>query len=59
MIVKMVYVCGLLLLGATGRVILSGMGKSGHIARKITATLTSTGKPAHFLQTAEASQGDQ
>ena len=31
-----------LLLGATGRVILSGMGKSGHIARKITATLTST-----------------
>ena len=47
-----------LLLGATGRVILSGMGKSGHIARKITATLTSTGTPAHFLHPAEASHGD-
>jgi arabinose-5-phosphate isomerase len=47
-----------LLLGATGRVILSGMGKSGHIARKITATLTSTGTPAHFLHSAEASHGD-
>ena len=42
----------------TGRVILSGMGKSGHIARKITATLTSTGTPAHFLHPAEASHGD-
>ena len=47
-----------LLIGATGRVILSGMGKSGHIARKITATLTSTGTPAHFLHPAEASHGD-
>jgi arabinose-5-phosphate isomerase len=47
-----------LLLGATGRVILSGMGKSGHIARKITGTLTSTGTPAHFLHPAEASHGD-
>ena len=47
-----------LLLGATGRVILSGMGKSGHIARKIAATLASTGTPAHFVHPAEASHGD-
>ncbi|MCB1311059.1 MAG: KpsF/GutQ family sugar-phosphate isomerase, partial [Sedimentitalea sp.] len=38
-----------LLLNATGRVIVSGMGKSGHIARKIAATLASTGTPAHFV----------
>ena len=37
-----------LILNVNGRVILSGMGKSGHIARKITATLTSTGTPANF-----------
>jgi arabinose-5-phosphate isomerase len=47
-----------LLLGATGRVIVSGMGKSGHIARKIAATLSSTGTPAHFVHPAEASHGD-
>lgn len=47
-----------LLLGATGRVIISGMGKSGHIARKIAATLASTGTPAHFVHPAEASHGD-
>lgn len=47
-----------LLLQATGRVIVSGMGKSGHIARKIAATLASTGTPAHFVHPAEASHGD-
>jgi arabinose-5-phosphate isomerase len=43
---------------ATGRVIVSGMGKSGHIARKIAATLASTGTPAQFVHPAEASHGD-
>ncbi len=47
-----------LILNATGRVIVSGMGKSGHIARKIAATLASTGTPAHFVHPAEASHGD-
>lgn len=47
-----------LMLSATGRVIVSGMGKSGHIARKIAATLASTGTPAHFVHPAEASHGD-
>lgn len=47
------------LLGDTkGRVIVSGMGKSGHIARKIAATLASTGTPAQFVHPAEASHGD-
>jgi arabinose-5-phosphate isomerase len=46
------------LLEAKGRVIVSGMGKSGHIARKIAATLASTGTPAHFVHPAEASHGD-
>ena len=46
------------MLSATGRVIISGMGKSGHIARKIAATLASTGTPAHFVHPAEASHGD-
>lgn len=46
------------LLNASGRVIISGMGKSGHIARKIAATLASTGTPAHFVHPAEASHGD-
>jgi arabinose-5-phosphate isomerase len=41
-----------------GRVILSGMGKSGHIGRKIAATLASTGTPAYFVHPAEASHGD-
>jgi arabinose-5-phosphate isomerase len=47
-----------LLLAAKGRVIISGMGKSGHIARKIAATFASTGTPAHFVHPAEASHGD-
>lgn len=47
-----------LILVAEGRVIVSGMGKSGHIARKIAATLASTGTPAHFVHPAEASHGD-
>ena len=47
-----------LLLNAKGRVIVSGIGKSGHIARKIAATFASTGTPAHFVHPAEASHGD-
>ncbi|WP_172298269.1 SIS domain-containing protein [Pseudoruegeria sp. HB172150] len=47
-----------LILNAHGRVIVSGMGKSGHIARKLAATLASTGTPAHFVHPAEASHGD-
>jgi arabinose-5-phosphate isomerase len=47
-----------MILAATGRIIVSGMGKSGHIARKIAATLASTGTPAHFVHPAEASHGD-
>ena len=43
---------------AQGRVIVTGVGKSGHIARKIAATLASTGKPAHFVHPADASHGD-
>lgn len=41
-----------------GRVIVTGMGKSGHIANKIAATLASTGTPSHFVHPAEASHGD-
>ena len=47
-----------ILAAATGRVIVTGMGKSGHIARKIAATLASTGTPAQFVHPAEASHGD-
>ncbi len=47
-----------LIVNAPGRVIVSGMGKSGHVARKIAATLASTGTPAHFVHPAEASHGD-
>lgn len=47
-----------LILGAPGRVIVSGMGKSGHVGRKIAATLASTGTPAIFVHPAEASHGD-
>jgi arabinose-5-phosphate isomerase len=43
---------------AKGRVIVTGLGKSGHIARKIAATFASTGTPAFFVHTAEASHGD-
>ncbi|QCO56515.1 KpsF/GutQ family sugar-phosphate isomerase [Pseudorhodobacter turbinis] len=46
------------MLACKGRVILSGIGKSGHIARKIAATLSSTGTPAYFVHPAEASHGD-
>ena len=46
------------LLGITGRVIVTGMGKSGHIACKIAATLASTGTPAFFVHPGEASHGD-
>ncbi len=42
----------------SGRVIVSGMGKSGHIAKKIAATLSSTGTPAFFIHPSEASHGD-
>jgi arabinose-5-phosphate isomerase len=47
-----------LLFAVKGRVIVSGMGKSGHVARKIAATLASTGTPAQFVHPAEASHGD-
>ncbi len=47
-----------LLAAVSGRVIVTGMGKSGHIARKIAATLASTGTPAMFIHPAEASHGD-
>jgi len=46
------------LAGVTGRVVVSGMGKSGHVARKIAATLASTGTPALFVHPGEASHGD-
>lgn len=47
-----------LILNTKGRIIVSGIGKSGHIARKISATLASTGTPSHFVHAAEASHGD-
>ena len=47
-----------LILACKGRVIVSGIGKSGHIARKIASTLSSTGTPAYFVHPAEASHGD-
>lgn len=47
-----------LILHSHGRLIVSGMGKSGHIARKIAATMASTGTPAYFVHPAEASHGD-
>lgn len=49
--VKKIYEC-------SGRVILSGMGKSGHIARKISSTFSSTGTPSFFMHPGEASHGD-
>jgi arabinose-5-phosphate isomerase len=49
--------CGLCL-AATGRVVVTGLGKSGHIGSKIAATLASTGTPSFFLHAAEASHGD-
>ena len=47
-----------LLHSVTGRVIITGMGKSGHVARKLAATFASTGTPAYFVHPAEASHGD-
>lgn len=47
-----------LILACHGRVIVTGIGKSGHIARKIAATLASTGTPAYFVHAAEAAHGD-
>jgi arabinose-5-phosphate isomerase len=47
-----------IMLGCTGRVVVSGMGKSGHVARKIASTLASTGTPAFFVHAGEASHGD-
>jgi len=47
-----------LMLDCGGRVVVSGMGKSGHVARKIAATLASTGTPAFFVHPGEASHGD-
>jgi arabinose-5-phosphate isomerase len=46
------------MLATQGRVIVSGMGKSGHVARKMAATLASTGTPAHYVHPGEASHGD-
>src|SRR6266850_1670648 len=47
-----------LIRGGNGRLIVTGMGKSGHVARKIAATLASTGTPAFFVHAADASHGD-
>lgn len=47
-----------LLLGCQGRIVVTGMGKSGHIANKIASTLSSTGTPAFFMHPGEASHGD-
>lgn len=46
------------ILGCAGRVVVTGMGKSGHVGRKIAATLASTGTPAFFVHPGEASHGD-
>src|SRR2546423_13243073 len=47
-----------LMLACTGRIVVTGMGKSGHIGGKIAATLASTGSPAFFVHPGEASHGD-
>src|SRR5438270_4211318 len=47
-----------LIRGARGRVIVTGMGKSGHVGSKIAATFASTGTPAFFVHPSEASHGD-
>ena len=47
-----------LMQNATGRIIITGMGKSGHIGNKIAASLASTGTPSFFVHPAEASHGD-
>ena len=46
------------IINSSGRVIIAGVGKSGHIGRKISATLTSTGTPSYFIHPSEASHGD-
>jgi arabinose-5-phosphate isomerase len=46
------------ILGCTGRVVITGMGKPGFVAQKISATLASTGTPSHFVHPAEAAHGD-
>ena len=46
------------LYGLSGRIAVTGMGKSGHVARKVAATLSSTGSPAYFIHPGEASHGD-
>ena len=46
------------IIGMKGRLIISGIGKSGHIARKLAATFSSTGTPAYFVHATEASHGD-
>ncbi|HQX94693.1 MAG TPA: SIS domain-containing protein, partial [Thermomonas sp.] len=46
------------ILGGRGRVVCTGMGKSGHVARKIAATLASTGTPAFYMHPGEAAHGD-
>lgn len=46
------------LAGTAGRILVTGVGKSGHIARKVAGTFASTGRPAHFLHPADASHGD-
>lgn len=51
-------ICMDILMAVTGRLIVSGLGKSGHIARKIAATLASTGTPAQYVHPSEASHGD-
>ena len=53
------FIAGLDILSeVTGRVIVSGVGKSGHVGRKIAATMASTGTPAFFVHAGEASHGD-
>ena len=47
-----------IILGCRGRIVVSGIGKSGHVARKLASTLASTGTPAFFVHPAEASHGD-
>src|SRR5215210_2381808 len=47
-----------LMAAAKGRIIVTGMGKSGHIARKVASTLASTGTPAYYVHPGEASHGD-
>ena len=52
--------CGILdvMAAVTGRIVVTGIGKSGHVAHKIASTLSSTGTPALFVHPAEASHGD-